>query len=290
LDIPEWVSAFWSNLPNAGEHQTRADVTRALVAKLEQAQRAWPEVRVRLEEFAAHWARKVAKSTSPPLEIERFEVADLFLAFACAQGDNHALDGLHANKHWVEPAIARVNNDPVFVEDVWQQLLERILVPKDGAPARILDYGGLGPIDHWLRAAALRLALNQRRSIKRAPEVAATDILVELAASSRDPHAEILKGRHRKDVETALNNAMAELSHDERHLIKLHFVDGLSLNQIGAVYQAHKSTISRRLARAHQTVLTKTRVELEARLGVGGQELESLIQLMGSQVDLALDS
>ena len=45
----------------------------------------------------------------------------------------------------------------------------------------------------------------------------------------------------------------------------MHFLDGLSLNQIGAIYQVNKSTISRRMSHARETLLEKTRERLEKR-------------------------
>ncbi len=48
-------------------------------------------------------------------------------------------------------------------------------------------------------------------------------------------------------------------------MLRLHFLEGLSLNQIGAMYQVNKSTISRRMARARETLLERTRERLEQR-------------------------
>ena len=98
--------------------------------------------------------------------------------------------------------------------------------------------------------------------------------------------------RHRKrpDFGAALKEAMRDLTSQERSLLRLHFLDGLSFNQIGAVYQVNKSTISRRMAHARETLLTKTRETLEKRFNLGAPELESLLRMLGPELQLSLTS
>ena len=45
-----------------------------------------------------------------------------------------------------------------------QRLRERLFVGSDGEPARLASYSGRGPLGTWVRIAAIRLALNLRRS------------------------------------------------------------------------------------------------------------------------------
>lgn len=264
---------------------------RLFQAKLQEAQATWPGIHIEPGAFLAHWARHLAASSELAKDFECLQVMDLYFAFGCAAGDAHALAVL---KNRMTPSVAStirgVHPDPVVVEEVVQLLMERLLISTGGGPPRIAEYAGKGPFEHWLRAVALRLALNHRRGMKRAPEVASSDALIDFAAPSNDPLAELLKSRYRKEVEAALKTALSALSREDRNLVKLHFVDGLSLNQIGAVYQANKSTISRRLARARQELLLKAQTGLRDRLGAGGPELESLIALLGSQIDLSLRS
>ena len=49
---------------------------------------------------------------------------------------------------------------PPPLETLFQRLRTRVLVSEEGRPPRILDYAGRGSLDNWLRAGALRLALN----------------------------------------------------------------------------------------------------------------------------------
>jgi RNA polymerase sigma-70 factor (ECF subfamily) len=258
-------------------------------AKLARAQEAWPDLRVEAAAFLAHWASHLEKAARPTEEVDDARVGDLYFAFACSQGDTRALQLLKEQiLPRVIPSIRGVDSNPTFVGEVSQLLLERLLVDADGKRARVADYAGSGPFEHWLRAVALRLALNHRRDLQRIPELAASETLTERPASARDPYLEILKGRYGGDIAAALKKSLAELAPRDRRLIKLHFVDGMSLNQIGAVYQANKSTISRWLARARQALLLATQQELRARLGLAPADLEALVQLLGSQLNLSL--
>ena len=65
---------------------------------------------------------------------------------------------------------------------------------------------------------------------------------------------------------------------------------GLSLNQIAAMYQVNKSTISRRMAKARELLLERTRAQLERTLELPASELDSLLEQLGPKLDLSLSS
>jgi RNA polymerase sigma-70 factor (ECF subfamily) len=64
----------------------------------------------------------------------------------------------------------------------------------------------------------------------------------------------------------------------------------MSLNQIAAMYQVNKSTISRRMARAREVLLERTRARLERALSLPATELDSLLEQLGPKLDLSLSS
>jgi RNA polymerase sigma-70 factor (ECF subfamily) len=70
----------------------------------------------------------------------------------------------------------------------------------------------------------------------------------------------------------------------------MHFMEGMSLNQIAAMYQVNKSTISRRMAKAREILLERTRSQLERALDLPGPELDSLLGQLGPRLDLSLTS
>ncbi len=285
-----YSSVFWGGLRSASALRARPGIDEHLGLLLANALQARPSLSVDAEAFVAHWATQLSRSKTPEAELDRLHLADLYLAFACGHGHPEALRLFQAEFVPIASSTVRgVDASPAFVEEVTQQLLERILVATPAEP-RILEYAGRGSLEHWLRAAALRLALNARRGARRAPDQLASDSQLEVAAPTADLQLDILLARYGPDFGAALKEAMGALSAQERSLLKLHFIDGLSFNQIGAVYQVNKSTISRRLSHAREKLLATTRALLERRFHLGAPELESLLRLLGPELALSLTS
>ena len=65
----------------------------------------------------------------------------------------------------IDTALTRLGREPMFVDEVRQVLRTKLLVG-DGAPPKIADYSGRGPLDGWVRAAAVRAAIDLKRREK----------------------------------------------------------------------------------------------------------------------------
>src|SRR4051794_9235042 len=136
-----------------------AALTMSGVAELvERARTAYPEFGVNPDAFAAHL---YAKAGDDPGAVN---VEDLYLAFASAHGDRNAL-ALIEQRHLAQIGrfIAHLRMQPSFVDEVRQQVRERILIGTATAGprvAKILDYSGRGPLGAWIRVTAMRQALD----------------------------------------------------------------------------------------------------------------------------------
>jgi RNA polymerase sigma-70 factor (ECF subfamily) len=97
-----------------------------------------------------------------------------------------------------------------------------------------------------------------------------------------------MKGRYREDFKVALQAAMAGLSARDRTVLRLHWVDGLNIDKIGAVYRVHRSTVARWIAQCRKQLLEDTKRALKARLQVSHSELHSLVGLLRSQLHLSV--
>jgi len=237
-----------------------------------------------------HWAEQLGRADDVGAAMEQLHLSDLYLAFACAEGDTHALRSFGTLLSTVAGAVRSVDGAPAFVDEILQRLRTRVLVPEDGRSARILDYAGRGSLENWLRAGALRLALNARRDARRGPEPLPDASLWEPAAPTAERTLELLRGKYAAEFGSALREAFASLEPGERNVLRMHFLEGLSLNQIAAMYQVNKSTISRRMARAREILLERTRAQLERALSLPATELDSLLQQLGPRLDLSLSS
>ena len=284
------ADVFWDALPVARRVTDRGALEARLVEQLAEAEERWPGLAVDRRRFVAHWAAQLARAGDLGTAVEQIHLPDLYLAFACAEGDAAALRAFGTMLGSVAGAVRSVDGSPAFLDEILQRLRTRVLVPEEGRPPRILDYAGRGSLENWLRAGALRLALNARRDAQRGPEQMPEASLWEPMAPAVERTFELLRGEYAADFGRALREAFGSLEPQERNVLRLHFMEGLSLNQIAAMYQVNKSTISRRMSRARETLLERTRATLERTLALPPSELDSLLQQLGPRLDLSLTS
>jgi RNA polymerase sigma-70 factor (ECF subfamily) len=266
------------------------EAERQLGAVLAQAQRAWPALTVDPARFVDYLAERMPSSGAALPWLQSVQAQDLYLCCACADGDPHAIALLEEKLlPQVAQAIASIQPEPSFVAEVQQQMRQKLLVAEDGRP-RIAEYAGFGPLLHWLRAVAVRTALNARRSQGRQDIPVPDEALLNLPENVGDLELDYLKTRYRKDFTQAFRNALALLTSEERNVLRLHFVEGLTLSQIGAAYQADKSTISRWITKARKSLLEQTREDLSKKFQLDSRELDSLMCLVQSQLDVSISS
>ena len=240
----------------------------ALVAR---ARGAWPELAVDDARFAEYLALRLGDD-------DGLYVEDLYLACGCVEQLPRALAAFDARYLSIVPRyLARLDRSPSFADEVRQRLRERLFVGSDGEPARLSSYSGRGPLGTWVRIAAIRVALNLRRSDRDASAAPGDEPMI-----AGNPELLLLRHRHRGDFNAAFALAVGVLSVEQRQLLRLHFLDGLSLGQIGALHHMDKSTVSRRLQVARETLLAETERRLRARLQLGDGEAGSLIRLLRS--------
>jgi RNA polymerase sigma-70 factor, ECF subfamily len=257
-----------------------------LVERIDRCRRLHPGVDLADEDFVHACAARVARGAEPGAALERLHADDLWLALACAGGDARALDELRT-QHLTEiaTAIAGVEGTGAGPDDVLQQLLLKHFVAGDRGPAA--GYAARGPLGGWLRIAATRLALDMRRKQRRHASTP-PERVAELAGAAGDPEMAWLKERYAEPFEAAVAAAFAALAPRERNVLRLRHVDGLSIDEIGALYHVHRATAARWIAAARDAVLTGTRVALAERIPGTPSEIESLLRLVQSGLDLSI--
>lgn len=213
---------------------------------------------------------------------------DLCVAFAAAHGDPTAIGLVEAILDDVTPSLRAVRLDDEQVDDVRQQTRARLLmVAADGAPPRLLAYGGKGPLGAFVRVVATRLALSAKRA--RDPLSGTDDGLATLATPEASAELAALRAAHADTFRSALHAALAELEPVQRSVLRLQLLDGLGVDEIGLLHQVHRATAARWLVRAKDDLRRRTRKHLEARLSVRGTELESLVAALQSRLDLSIE-
>lgn len=231
----------------------------------------------------------IAQLVAARLTAERARAADVFLAAAVASGNSAAIARLVEQLPGiVKPALARLGLVAGQDDEILQRVRVALMTPgASGAPG-IAGYSGRGELRSYIRAAAVRTALKQRER-EEAPSASDDDAMLAMLPEDGDsPAMRVLKDRCREDVRTAFAAALATLAPRERTLLRQHYVDGLGIDQLAPLYAVHRATCARWLETARAGILRAMRGYLRDTLGLAAGELDSMIALVRSQLELSL--
>lgn len=261
--------------------------TDALVRQLHaEGSLKWPSIAVDLETFQKYCARICEDSASA--DDLRAHASDVYLCCACICGNAAAMRLFEQEAYEVaRGAIARVYRNPEFVRETLQDFWQKLLV---GPEARIQGYRGRGPLQAWLRVAAARLAIDRQRA-ERNQASRETDLGECLAEQEFGPESTLMRERFHVPFRDALRKAVAQLTHKERNLLRMHIVGRCSIDQIGRAYRVHRATAARwlELARAH--ILESVRTELELRGNhLTDSEFRSVARVVGGDLELEVSA
>ncbi len=253
---------------------------------LERARRAHPTLRFSPDDFLRHLAARLPVTGEPGALLSSIRVEELLLTFACAQGDAAAIAVLDTQvlslvREWFP------REDAAQVAELQQRLRHRLLIGEGNSPPKIATFTGRGALAQWTRAVATRLAVDLRREaaggipLEEAPEE--PEALVR-----NDPEFSFIRARYMEDFRQSFREALGALTPKERNLLRLHYVDNLSVESVGTMYQTSRSTAARWIAQSRQQLLERTRAILAQRLKLAPQELESLMGVLRSHLDVSL--
>jgi RNA polymerase sigma-70 factor (ECF subfamily) len=267
-----------------------AGLEGALDECLQRARHAWPGVSLDDDVFIEHLGRRFGNPEDPASHFTLWHVEDLYLACACAKGDPAALELFDAYVMVsVAPALKRWNPTFHHVEDVEQLLRQKLLMAQGDKGPKIADYSGKGPLTKWLRASAIRTAVSLTRGEKPVTSINEDDAIADWSTPLSDPELDFIKQQYRGEFSVCFKRALATLSAQDRNVLRLHLLDGLNIEQIGNLYGTHRSTVARWIAKSRQTLLEGTKREMGDKLQVNRNELESLMLLLRSQLDLSIN-
>jgi len=254
------------------------------------AARAWPAVVVPPEELAA----ALGARAEPDRPLPRDEAAvELHLALGCARGDAAALAAFERDfLSAVGPALASMALPAATVDEVRQEVRRKLLVREPGreGPPRVVEYAGDGTLRGLVAVVAARTALDGlRRARREAPAGdGGDDDLLDLPAASADPRQQVIKAELRASFKKAFATAATGLEARDRNLLRLHYLDGLTLEQLASMYGVHRATVVRWIADVRGKLLSATRKGLRAEAGIGEAELDSVMALIESGLDVSV--
>ena len=258
------------------------ELASRLALAFEAARRRWPAVVVDAATFDAHASERYPDGVA----LDRWHAEELYLTAALLAGDPHAITALERDYLDLTRLLARFS-DPMLVDDTRQLLRQRLLVRGgDGSAPRISAFSGKGALAKWIEVAALRTAISLRRTMR---EVVVDDrTLVALQGAGLDPRLAYVKATYRAQFVEAWRHVLRGLAPDDRTLLRLHAIDRLSVDRIGALYGVHATTAARRVRQVKERLATGVLETLRTTLDISADELASIVALIRSQLDVTL--
>ena len=256
-------------------------------AILERGHAAHPEISAARDEIATLVRQRIEGDDTR----DQLDGDEIYLAAACALGDGAAITAFERRYFGVIPAaLSRLALGRDEIAEVEQILRVRLFVADadEGALPRVVSYAGHGKLGGLLRVAAVRAGLNLLRDRGRL-DYDAEEGLEEVPIATDDPELARLKAQHRTAFKAAFEEAVASLAPRERSLLDLSTVKRLGIDKIAAIYNVHRATAARWVTGARDNLTRAIHRILGQRLGLREGELDNLLPLVESQIELSLE-
>lgn len=295
VTTPSLVRPFLDAAPAAMRPvlEAIADLDRRLWAIVAEGRAAWPAFAVDARDVVEFIARQ-ATTELADAALDGLRPADLYLACACARqvpGAIAAFDRDYMRE--VDVALTRMRIGPPRLHDVKQLVRQRLFVGggtagQPAAPGKIAEYGGRGDLRRWVRSVAVRTCLNELRKGRREILVDDEHLIAQHAIAPDDPEIEYMKRTYAHEFRAAFGEALGQLGARDQTLLRYHHVDGLNIDEIGAIYRIHRVTAFRWIEKAKELLARSTLEILRGRLKLPASELDSVLRMIRSQIHLSL--
>ncbi|MGH9566379.1 MAG: RNA polymerase sigma factor [Candidatus Angelobacter sp.] len=216
------------------------------------------------------------------------KVQELALARGCARGDDYAwqifLTRYREKLYDIARGITKEESSARELADsIYGDLYGT--AERDGRRlSRLNFYMGRGSLEGWLRTVVAQEFVNRYRKQKR---LISLDEQEEdgIQFSAPDPNPAITADSR---LGLAVDQALNELSPEDRLVLASYFLDRRTLTEIGKVLRVHESTVSRRLEKLLKGLRKKVIVGLMAR-GMDRRQAEEALasDVRYLQVDVA---
>lgn len=213
--------------------------------------------------------------------------ADLYLACACVERLPAAVaEFLSTFGDRIPMYLGRLARNPDLVAEVRQIIVTRCLVGDVGKPPALTAYSATGSLEGWLRATAVREALALNRQSERNSGDAEAALEAQMPWADRE--ISLFKQIYSEPVSRAFAQACSELEAQDRALLRLHYVEGVTTANLATMFGISRATLIRRLAAARESLVERVRLALRHAVGVADQDFDSVLRLVKSQIDLRL--
>ncbi len=179
----------------------------------------------------------------------RLHLEELVLARACAAGNERAWqDFISRYRHKLHRMALHITRDGAHAAELADSLFADLygVNARDGVrSSKLVFYTGRGSLEGWLRTVMAQEFINRYRKQKHTVSLEEqTEDGVQFAAAVLEP-ARASDQR----LEAATDEALAELSPEDRFTLASYYLDGRTLAEIARMLGLHESSVSRRLDR-----------------------------------------
>ncbi|MDM7921285.1 MAG: hypothetical protein QUS14_03210 [Pyrinomonadaceae bacterium] len=247
--------------------------------------------------------------------LDQIQADDLFLALACANGNERAWwEFDHQHRAYLERVARHLAKSEIDAQEVVDQVYVDLYGQKivDGERvSKFATYSGRGSLRGWLRTVIWHSLVDLHRA---SHDEVSLDEMTEsfgeasaqgaFATAAPDGEAAMLddltRDRYRGAVRSSLSNAFSSLDDHEKLLLLYYHVENLKLREIaklvenegsplrgwfqrrhgrGAESRTHESTVMRWLEKCYGKVLQQFKHELERTHGLSAKEAEICLEL-----------
>src|SRR5271166_5877397 len=211
-----------------------------------------------LEEVARKCTHESAPSPDDPADKKAsfcatLRLEELALARACAAGNELAWqDFISRYRQKLHSMALHITRDAAHAAELADSLFADLygVNARNGVrSSKLVFYTGRGSLEGWLRTVMAQEFINRYRKQKRAVSLEEqTEAGVQFAAAVPDPASASACASDRR-LEIATDEALAELSAEDRFTLASYYLDGRTLAEIARTLGLHESSVSRRLDR-----------------------------------------
>ncbi len=174
---------------------------------------------------------------------------ELALARACAAGNERAWqDFISRYRQKLRSMALHITRDSAHAAELADSLFADLygVNARDGVrSSKLVSYTGRGSLEGWLRTVMAQEFINRYRKQKRTVSLEEqTEEGVQFAAAVPEPAC-----ASDQRLEAAADEALAELSSEDRFTLASYYLDGRTLAEIARTLGLHESSVSRRLDR-----------------------------------------
>ncbi len=209
----------------------------------------------------------------------KLRLEELALARACALGNEQAWhDFIARYRQKLHSMALHITRDAAHAAELADSLFADLygISARDGVRnSKLIFYTGRGSLEGWLRTVMAQEFINRYRKQKRTVSLEEqAEEGVQFAAKVTD--APYSNRASQQQVEAATDEALGELSPEDRFTLASYYLDGRTLADIARTLGLHESSVSRRLDRLATALRKRILAALRTRGMTHAQAAEAL--------------